>query len=245
MRGLVSYLVLGDVTPALLWVETASNVADYPSRFMPLPCPRSGQSGPRWLADFGVERRGRPGFEVFAGCARMTDAHLAQGVPMLPPVEIKLGKDAFDPEIDATIFDQRIAFIWLAPPCSSFFSLLRNLDKGGPLRPPGWPEGIPGDPRVEAGNRLWARALDLAWKAVRKGILFMIEHPAASRAWALASKQDLINHDGVQLLRVDFCAYDDEGREDLPNRKPTRIRLLRGSLVPYRSALETILLQNR
>ena len=99
LRGLLPYLVMGDVAPALLWIETAANFADHPSRFRPLPPPCVPLG---WLQDFGIFGPNTfCGLEVFAGSARITHTHVQAGPPMQPSVD--------------------------APPCSSF-SPLRNLE---------------------------------------------------------------------------------------------------------------------
>ena len=94
LRGLLPYLILGDVSLALLWVETESNYADHPSRFRPLPPPRSP---PGWLQEYGVLGVSIfHGLEVFAGSARITLAHLEAGLSMLDPVDQLWGDDALD-----------------------------------------------------------------------------------------------------------------------------------------------------
>ena len=219
LRTLVPFLLFGDVTVALLWTETKSNPADCPSRFMPLPVPRPPT---RWMKDLGLRRQSGFGIEVFAGTARLTAAHCEAGCPMHPPVEISLGSDAFSPELDHLILSGAVLWIWLAPPCCSF-SPLRNLDPGGPLRPRGRPEGDAALPELERGNRLWQRAVQLAWLVRSAGGFFGIEHPASSRAWLLDETQQLLAQEDVVLERVNWCAYSDAERAGLPTRKSTRL----------------------
>ena len=116
----------------------------------------------------------------------------------------------------------KVSWIWLAPPCGSF-SPLRNLDKGGPLRPSGNPMGDEANPEIALGNRLWRRALQLAWLCYKHGIYFMLEHPRDSKAWLLPETQNLWSQHGVFAVQLDWCMFDDHEREGLPNRKPTRI----------------------
>ena len=50
MRSLLPFMIFGDIVLALIWVETESNAADYPSRFkanaVVRKCPGSHQHGP-------------------------------------------------------------------------------------------------------------------------------------------------------------------------------------------------------
>ena len=69
---------------------------------------------------------------------------------MLDPIDQLWGDDAFDSRLDWLIRTRQVRWLWLAPSCSSFLPL-RNLDKGGPLRPIGLPEGDNGEPFMEPG----------------------------------------------------------------------------------------------
>ena len=113
-------------------------------------------------------------------------------------------------------------WLWLAPPCSSF-SPLRNLDKGGPLRPIGLPEGDNNNLEVRLGNRLWNRALRLAKLVAEQDGFFILEHPRGSRAWALRQTHRMQSCQGCRLLRVDMCAYEGASNPGLPNQKPTSL----------------------
>ena len=114
-----------------------------------------------------------------------------------------------------------IGWLWLAPPCGTF-SALRNLDRGGPLRPKGCPEGNKDNPEVALGNRLWRRALFLAWIAGKRGIPFFLEHPQGSKAWLLKETQKLWSAAGVFSVVVDWCQYSDRDRIGAPNKKNFR-----------------------
>ena len=133
---------------------------------------------------------------------------------MFNPVDILWGVDAFEPWIDELIDSGKIGFLWLAPPCGSF-SALRNLDRGGPLRPRGRPEGDPNNPEVQLGNALWLRALALAWLAWKRGIPFFIEHPRGSKAWLLVETMKLREAPGVFTVEAHWCQYEDEDRVGL------------------------------
>ena len=87
MRGMVPFLIMSDVVLALLWVETESNVADFPSRFKPLPSPKPV---PRWLAKWGLKSRSLGefvGLEVFGSGSQITAAHREAGLSMLEPTD--------------------------------------------------------------------------------------------------------------------------------------------------------------
>ena len=89
-----------------LWIETESNWADHPSRFRPLPPPRS-PSG--WLAAYGV--RGPIqfcGVEVFAGSSRIIIGLRSARLSMLDPIDLRWGRDAFDCWLDQLIRSRRI-----------------------------------------------------------------------------------------------------------------------------------------
>ena len=218
LRTLIPHLVTANLGLGLLWVETSSNIADYPSRSMPLPPPGPA---PRWLRRCGLPGK-FVGLEIFSGEGRITSAHVSRGFDMLDPVDIRLGKDVHDVALDQLIRTRSVAWIWLAPPCSSF-SPLRNLDPCGPLRPWGRPQGDEAHPDVAHGNQLWRRALQLAALAVEEGVYIFIEHPASSKAWLMPETQKFMCRDGIKLHRVDWCAYPDCHRVGLPNLKPTRI----------------------
>ena len=219
LRSLLPHLLFGDIQAVLLWVETKSNAADHPSRFSPLPPPRRA---PSWMRKLGVGGGTAPGWEIFAGSARLTRARLQRGCSMYTPVEIQHGTDAFDPCIDVYIREKRVGWVWLAPPCGTF-SPLRNLDRKGPLRPRGCPQGDENDPEVCLGNRLWERAVALVWLCLCVGVPVFLEHPRGSKAWQLPSSQKLMCCAGLKLHEVHWCAYDDLERVGLPNKKPTRI----------------------
>ena len=220
LRGLLPHLVFGRLTVGIIWIETDSNIADFPSRFTPLPAPKVA---PPWLAGrFGVRGSVKVGVEVFAGSARLTDEHRKRGLRMLDPVDLCYGLDAFDVRLDKAIHDREVFWIWLAPPCGSF-SPLRNWDRGGPLRPKGFPEGDQSNPMVLAGNRLWRRALYLLELALEAGVFVFLEHPFNSAAWRMRESEVRLKHDSLCSYRLDWCAFADAFRLGLPTQKPTRV----------------------
>ena len=180
LRGMLPYLLFGDIVLAVLWVETESNYADHPSRFRPLPPPRAA---PQWLARYGLcGPLVMCGLEICAGSARITWAHREAGLNMRDPVDLLWGEDVFDPRLDELIKTRQVKWLWLAPPCSSF-SPLRNLDRSGPLRVV--PEGDPSNQEVQRGSALWGRALELAHLILEADGYFILEHPRNSKAWSL------------------------------------------------------------
>ena len=217
LRSMVPFLVASDISLGVNYTNTKSNPADYPSRFTSLPSP---EPLPGWVRKYKLRSGCAPGWELFAGSARLTEAHRSLGWKMHDPVDILWGKDIFDKNIDRAICAGEVGWLWMAPPCCSF-SPLRNLDRGGPLRPSGCPEGDERIPEVRIGNSLWGRALSLAKLSNECGIPFTIEHPRNSRAWKLKETQKLMSAAGVRCVSVDWCQY--RGYGDAPNKKATRL----------------------
>ena len=128
LRTLIPFLVVSNIALGLLWVETSSNPADFPSRFLPLPVPRSP---PGWLRGFGVVRRLKAGLELFAGSARITTACIEAGLPMLQPVDILWGIDVFEAWIDQLFDSGEIGWVWFGSPVLLF----QCFKKSGPQWP--------------------------------------------------------------------------------------------------------------
>ncbi len=219
LRSMIPYLTIANLALGILWIETKSNPADYPSRFCQLPSPRPT---PTWLQRLGVRKVLARGLEVFAGSARLTRSVIAAGLSMWDPIDVLYNGDAFDSNIDSRLLQHLISWLWLAPPCGTF-SALRNLDRGGPLRPKGNPRGNEDVEEVRRGNQLWLRALELAWLAWKLGIPFFLEHPRGSKAWLWRESQELMNAAGVFVVEAHWCEYDDSERQGGLNKKPTRI----------------------
>ena len=219
LRGMLPHLVMGRVSLGVLWIETEANPADHPSRFRSLPPPRRV---PGWLRRYGVPDRSRfLGLEVGGKEAYITGAHQAVALEMCSPVSAHALLDARAEWIDNEIEQGGLHWVWLAPPCCTF-SGLRNLDRGGALRPHGCPEGDSSNPEVGLENALWFGALQLAWKVLDAGGFFILMHPRGSPAWQLPGTRELLSHEAVCAIRVDFCAYADE--QGVPGtQKPTRL----------------------
>ena len=115
LRGLLPYLTVSNIALALLWVETESNPADYPSSFKPLP---RRHTPPKWMWKYDLQWCFPPGLEVFPGARCLAEACLKGGIPMHRAVDDLWGLDVFDSWIDELILSGRVGFVWLAPPCS-------------------------------------------------------------------------------------------------------------------------------
>ncbi|CAE8629979.1 unnamed protein product [Polarella glacialis] len=174
IRSAIPCYLVGDMCIALTWDSTGSNPADHPSRGACLP---PSKSLPGWAKRwFPGTPRGRWGLELFAGSCRLTSAFRALGLPVLTPVEISMGFDVMSDLVDQLILTDEMGWIWSSPPCCSF-SPLRHLDKYGPLRPKGHPEGDSSTFEVWLGNRLWLRSLYLVKLAWTKGAFCVLSIP--------------------------------------------------------------------
>ena len=235
LRSLLPYLVLGNVSFAVLWVETHSNPADFPSRFMPLPAPCRP---PQWLRRFGLMHRlcVLPGLEMFAGSGVLTAAFRRAGCEMLDPVDILYGKDALEAQWGELLRAKGVSWVWLSPPCSSFSPLTavgkHKVREGQAwpahqprkfLRLNGWPEGCELHPRVAIENHLWRHAVRLASLAYENGIPFFLEHPLRSKAWQFREIELLREKAGVSRHILHMCAYSNVNNGELPYKKPTCI----------------------
>ena len=112
---------------------------------------------------------------------------------MLGPVDILSGMNAFKGWIDAAMRSGAVGWLWFAPPL------------------------------CRSGNRLWLRALELAWLAISCGIPFFLAHPKNSQAWRMREAQKLMSQGSVRSYEVHWCGYQNEGCQDLPRKKATRV----------------------
>ena len=216
LRGMVGYQLFLDTKISPVWVGTKANPADHPSRGKAIPPP---SPAPAWLLPLLDQCEDvKKGLEVFSGTGVFSASHKKEGVEMFRPFDILNGPsgDCFNPLIDKFIVDGKVSFCWIAPPCSSF-SPLRNLDREGPLRPKDNPLGDPSHPDVREGNRLWARALEIAYLCIKHSVPWTIEHPRRSKAWCLSSTQRLLQHPNVNKWHVDWCMFGS------PNQKATSL----------------------
>ena len=224
LRAMTPHLVVSGVSLSLLWVETAANIADCPSRFQPLPAPLSA---PRWLQKLGVPARGSAapgllGVEVFVSSKGLTAAVAAKGLDMREPIGLSWGNDASEEWVTQLFAEGSLCWAWLSPPRRTF---LRSSAAGSWRfgRHHDGPEGDENWPEVAYENFCWHRALELANLAVLQGTFFAIEHPKRSAAWSLSGTQRLLSVEGVCLLQVDWDAYEHGGLTAQCTHKPSRV----------------------
>ena len=220
---MLPYLTVARLVLAVFWISTHANLADYPSRMKPLPPPRAPRGWTNDLLPDLTKAHNYLGIELFAGSARLTTTCRWMGLHMLDPWDLLYGpaSDIFSSTLDTLLETSNLYWAWLSPPCSSF-SILRNLDPGGPLRPKDNPYGDEAHPHVALGNRLWRRALSLARTLLAAGVHVAIEHPASSHAWRWAETEQLIKGFSLQTVRVDWCMFVDDEAAPRP-KKPTLI----------------------
>ncbi|CAE7354505.1 unnamed protein product, partial [Symbiodinium microadriaticum] len=202
LRSQLPFLAFGRVHLALLWVETSANLADWPSRFRPLPAPSPPTS---WMQRFGLGLAQAPiGWELFAEQTGVTAAYLEQGWEMLTPAEGSSQLGVFDPEVDRMITERVVDWVWFSPP-AVVFTDRRGGKADHDLFAP--------DPKHEYHYACWARSLELAAKLIKYGGYFVIEHPRCSRAWRLRSTELFLRHEGAKFYRWDSCAYTAGGHD--------------------------------
>ncbi|CAE7216591.1 unnamed protein product, partial [Symbiodinium sp. KB8] len=207
IRTIIPHIILSGISLGLLWVETESNVADYPSRFrlLPPPCP-----APRWLRRLGVQDISEwVGIEVFAESGQITLAHREAGVPMLDPWCFERSSTSFDGHLEELMRGGQVRWAWLAPPCGSF-SPLRNLDVSGPLRRKGVPEGDPHNLEVQLGNSQWRWSLHLMSLLIEAGGFVFLVHPKNSVAWRLEETNRFIQQHNLRRVRWYVIAMSGE-----------------------------------
>ena len=130
---------------------------------------------------------------------------------MLDPWDILYGDhfDAMSSALDDLLNHSVLSFGWFAPPCTTF-SPLRNLDPGGPLRPPHNLLGSANDPKVNQGNMFWRRTLFLCARLLERNIDIAIEHPHLSIAWRLPETIQFAEKYKLRKVRFDQCMFQDE-----------------------------------
>ncbi|CAE7196758.1 unnamed protein product [Symbiodinium sp. CCMP2592] len=222
IRTIIPHLMLSGITLGLLWVETASNLADHPSRFRSLPPPCSA---PLWLRQLGVQNiMDWVGIEVFSEKAVITEVHRKAGVTMLEPWFADDVSADCEGYLEDLLRGGQVRWAWFAPPCESF-SPLRNLDPGGPLRRRGEPEGDSWNIEVRQGNMQWRRSLWLMRALLEAGGVVFLVHPKNSAAWRLEETNRFIQQHSLRRVHVDSCAYVARGTSPQihPNRKSLTI----------------------
>ncbi|CAE7267798.1 unnamed protein product, partial [Symbiodinium sp. CCMP2456] len=222
IRTIIPHLVLSGITLGMLWVETASNLADHPSRGRTLPPPCSA---PLWLQRLGVQSLlAWVGIEVFTEVAVITKAHRKAGVPMLEPWGMDAMSAGWEGFLEELLRSGQVRWAWFAPPCESF-SPRRKLDPGGPLRRRGEPEGDPRNTEVRLGNLQWKWSLGMMRVLLEAGGIIFLVHPKDSVAWRLEETNRFIQQHALRRVNVDSCAHVASGTssQTRPNRKPLTI----------------------
>ena len=219
LRGQLPFLIFADVTLALLWIETSANLADWPSRFKPLPAPSCPQD---WMRRFGVALAGLlpPGLEIGSGFAPVTSLYRARGWPMCCQVNAFQDEEVLSTAIDKQIAEGEVRWLWLAPPLRTF-SPMCSACLAGDSRPHGLPEGDLSSWRIARDNIVWNRVLTLARQVMDRGGHFVVIHPQCSKAWQLRVSELFMRSEQVSVYKVDMCAY--EGGADPPARRPTTL----------------------
>lgn len=183
------------------------------------------QRGFQRLVANKVENPKRPLFEypvdfleIYAGCANMSKAWVAEGFSVLPPMEIRDGWDLEDPKLFwglmAFIRAGKVRFLWWGPPCTSF-----SLARTPKLRSLEIPWGFDLlDDAVLTGNLHCAQSFLLAFIQVFVGNFMAGEQPAWGFMRAVTVWVWLLKHrDDVFEVLFDWCRY---GRDF---RKTTRL----------------------
>ena len=88
----------------------------------------------------------------------------------------------------------RPRLIVASPPCT-LFSILQNLN------------APPSPVEMEKGIHLFDVAIRLCQFQMKRGGLFLLEHPKTSKAWRLPAAVDLQHTAGVWEMVIDQCQY--------------------------------------
>lgn len=195
LRSMVPYLAFGRVSLALLWVETLANLADWPSRFKPLPAP----CPPRpWMERFWITAAKPPvGWELFAATGGITNAYRHLGWDMLEPAGTPSQLDVFGHQAKKTLSEGGVDWVWMSPPGDALTGRWTAENTEGPC------------PRArQAGyqSRCWECALELAGILADRGGHFVIVHPRRSQAWRHRCTELFLRREGVKLHRWDAYA---------------------------------------
>jgi len=190
---------------------------------------KAPQWHPSWTALVDQARASprRAFWEVFAGCARLTQAYRMEGWRCLQPVEV-----ADDPALNVLnplfaavvlgiILEGRIAVLHLGPPCSSF-SMALNRWPSHRVRSTEFPDGLPdlsekGRGKVALGNALSDFAINAAKAQHRAEGVWVLEQPASSLMLLRPDYRTLLRECGACRATRDVCM------DGAPWRKPTAL----------------------
>ena len=170
--------------------------------------PAAATAAPATLSDANrpADRGGRVTVEVFSGCCRLSKCLRQQGFDTLA-VDVKeaqghpvLKLDLLSRSGVSVLWDilksGQVAYVHLAPPCSTS-SAARSIPGGPPpLRSAAHPDGLPGLSfrhrcQVSNANKLYSLTAAVCRFCQESGIGWTLENPASSLFWATSSVAQL------------------------------------------------------
>ena len=129
--------------------------------------------------------------------------------------------DVLDPHVQALIFQlirrNRVKFIWIGMPCTTFSIARRNDGLGPPpLRSDSQPRGLKNLTGMQLRKLVQGNALyDFTVKLIRTcemcKIPWVLENPSTSRCWLLPELQQLLR--AAKYIELDFCQYGEAWRK--------------------------------
>lgn len=156
--------------------------------------------------------------EISAGTARIASALHEQNVSVFP-IDTCLfpSHNVLDPYISDYISNlirqQRITWVWLGMPCTTFSRARRNDGLGpGPLRDSnnlwGLPHLKPGErKKLLDGNNLFGFTMHILELCNQYQIPFVLENPLTSMAWEMTTLQRFKSRAGALFCDLDFLQY--------------------------------------
>ena len=161
--------------------------------------------------------------ELFAGCARLSQACCDQGLPCYP-IDICLfpSHNVLLSEIESKIVfwmkTGRVKMIWAGMPCTTF-SRARKFDGlgPGPLRTDEYLWGLPLNARdrrkVHEGNQLLAFLLLVLQVCEQYSIPYVVENPLSSMLWMMPSMVKFCKKFSPTFVSLDYCAYGESWKK--------------------------------
>ena len=175
-------------------------------------------------ANWPADRGGRVTLEVFSGCCRLSKCLRQQGFDTLA-VDVKeaqghpvLKLDLLSRSGVSVLWDilqsGQVAYVHLAPPCSTS-SAARNTPGGPPpLRSAAYPDGLPGlgfrhRCQVSNANKLYSLTAAVCRFCQESGIGWTLENPASSLFWATSPVAQLSRDlsDSLYTSVFDACCW--------------------------------------
>ena len=147
-------------------------------------------------------------FEIFAGCAHLTQASVAAGLPTGPSIDVLQGDgdrcvaNLLTPEGRQIVWAMLVVFcpMWvhLGFPCT-FWSPLGHLNRRRDID------------RNEQSRLESLAFIAFSWQIVQwqasRGQHVSIENPPRCRSWALDLTQDMVNMGQLRYVEFDACAW--------------------------------------